>query len=233
MGNEEHGLAIALPDVGQQLLHDLPGLRVQGTEGFIHEQHFGIAGQRASDRGSLLHATREHLGIRIREAVELHEVDELARCFATLRRGDLFDLWPELDIAPHRQPGIKRVGLEHHAAVGARFEGGPAVDHDLTLSRGDQPRRDHQQCRLAAARGPDDARELAVWNGERDAFEGGQLSVPAPKAHGDVDDLDLTHARTFSTYGNATRWTIANRVSVINPKTPMVMMAAMIRSARR
>src|SRR5947209_4794386 len=102
-------------------------------------------------------------------------------------------------------------------ASGARFKGGLAVGQDLTLGRGDQTRRDHQQRRLAAARGPDDARELAVWNGERDSFQGGQLSVPAPKAHGDVGDLDLTHARTFSTYGNATRWAMANRVSVISP----------------
>ena len=169
VGNKEHGLSVALPDVGQQLLHDLPRLRIQGTEGLIHEQHLGIAGQRPSDRGPLLHATREHLRICVREAVELHQVDQLIRCLSTVRRGHLLDLRSELDVAPHRQPGIERIGLEDHAAVGARFKGGLPVDEDLTLGGGDETRDNHQQCRLAVARGPDDTRELPVRKGERDA----------------------------------------------------------------
>src|SRR2546429_9762169 len=98
VGNEEHRLAVALPNVGEQLLHDLPSLRVQGTEGLVHEQRLRIAGQSAGDRGALLHATRQRLGISIRKAVELHQVDQLSRGLATLRRRDLLDLRPEFDV---------------------------------------------------------------------------------------------------------------------------------------
>src|SRR5438309_4328007 len=214
-------------------MHDLPGLRVQGAEGFIHEQHLGIAGQRASDRGPLLHASGKHLRVRIRKAVELHQVDQLVRRSATVRRGSLLDLWPELDVASDRQPRIERVRLEHHTAICPRFESDLSIDEDLSLGRRDQPGCDHQKRRLAAPRWSDDARELAVGYGERDAFEGGHITAPAVKTHRDLGDLDLAHVRTFSTYGNATRCARANNVSVISPRTPMVMMAAMIRSARR
>ena len=48
-----------------------------------------------------------------------------ARLLAALGAADALELRPELDVAAHGHPRIERVGLEHHAAVGA----GPVDRH--------------------------------------------------------------------------------------------------------
>src|SRR5438552_15892533 len=125
--------------------------------------------------------------------------DELARGLAAVRRGRLLYLGPKLDVATHRQPGKERVRLEHHAAVGPGFQGDLAIQEHLALRGGHQPSRDHEQRPLAAPRGADDARELAIRNRERNPLQCPHLSTASAKAHGDVGDLDLAHARTFCT----------------------------------
>src|SRR3954471_22763654 len=59
VGDEDDGRAGALPDAHQLLLEPLARLRVEGTEGLVHEQHARLVGQRPRDGDPLLHATRE------------------------------------------------------------------------------------------------------------------------------------------------------------------------------
>src|SRR5881392_3845455 len=77
MSNKEDRLAVPLPEVGQQLLHDLARERVKRAEGLVHQQHLRIVRQRTGNGDSLFHATRERLWKRVREAVELHQPDQL------------------------------------------------------------------------------------------------------------------------------------------------------------
>src|SRR5207245_7884013 len=105
----------------------------------------------------------------------------------------------KLEVATHREPGIERIGLEHHAPIGSGLEGWLPVDEHFAFRGCDEPRRDHEERRLPAARRPDDARELAVRHGERDPLEGPHLAMTSGKAHGDVGDRDLAHWWTFST----------------------------------
>src|SRR5206468_1876859 len=87
-----------------------------------------------------------------------------------------------LDVATHRQPGEERVRLEHHASVGAGFQRELAIYEHLALCGGHQPSRDHQQCRLAAAGGPDDAGELPIRDRQRDLFESPHLAAATRSA---------------------------------------------------
>ena len=57
-----------LPDAEQQFLHQLAGLVVERAEGLVHQQHARVVGQRARERGALLHAAGQLLGKVVLEA---------------------------------------------------------------------------------------------------------------------------------------------------------------------
>ena len=50
-------LAGLRPDPGEQLLHGLAGQAVQSAERLVHQQDFGIGGERPRDPDTLSHAT--------------------------------------------------------------------------------------------------------------------------------------------------------------------------------
>src|ERR1700730_10095448 len=231
--DKEHGLPIPLPEVGEHLLHDLAGQGVQGAEGLVHQQHLRIVRQRPSDRHPLLHATGESLRVGLGEPVQLHQADQFTRLTFSLGFWGALDLEAELDVAPNREPRVQRVRLEHHAPIGAGRVRRLAVDQALALGGNDEAGVDAQQRRLAAPRWADDAGELSVRHRQRDLLQGPHLAPSRPEAHGDVNKADLTHWWTFSTDGNAARWIRPKIVSVISPRIPIVMMAAMMRSDRR
>ena len=84
MGDEDHGLALLLPQLEQLVLQDQPRLRVERTERLVHEHDFGIVDQRADNIGALAHAAGELVRIAVLEAVEPDAVDEAQRAFAPL-----------------------------------------------------------------------------------------------------------------------------------------------------
>ncbi len=77
--DEQHGLLLGLPDAEQQLLHQLARLVVERAEGLVHEQDARAVGERARDRGALLHAARELLRKVVLEADEADLGDEAVR----------------------------------------------------------------------------------------------------------------------------------------------------------
>src|SRR6185312_11967060 len=56
MRNEQHRLALALPDGQQLVLQEIARLHVERPEGLVHQQHLGLDRQRAGDAHALLHA---------------------------------------------------------------------------------------------------------------------------------------------------------------------------------
>ncbi len=126
------------------------------------------------------------------EAVEADLADQPVGDPAALRGRRAFQLEAELDVALHRQPGEQRVALEHHAALGRGAGDRPAVEGDDALGRLGEAGDQAQQGRLAAARGADDHRQLALGDRERDVLERGDRLAPAPlEAHRDAVDLEL------------------------------------------
>ena len=78
VGDEDHGLRRALPDAQQLALHQPAGLRVERAERLVHQQDLGIEGERARDRGALLHAAGKLRGVAVLEAVQADQLDEIA-----------------------------------------------------------------------------------------------------------------------------------------------------------
>ena len=83
------------------------------------------------------------------------------------------------DIRRHRQVREQRVGLEHDAEVArgrrqVRHVAPADLDHAFVLRV--EARDRAQQRGLAAARGPEEADELALVDVERDVLQGGELA---------------------------------------------------------
>ena len=78
MGDEQHRLAVALPDVEQVVLQPRAGMRIERAERLVHQQHFGMIGQRARQRDALLHAAGQFLRIEILKALEADHLDQRA-----------------------------------------------------------------------------------------------------------------------------------------------------------
>ena len=168
--HEQHGQAVPLPDVGQELLHDAARERVERTERLVHQQQAGSIGERARDRDPLLHAARELARLRVGELVEPDERQQLVGARALLGARQLLAAQRELDVAARAQPGEQRVLLEDDAAVAARPLHGPAVDLHDPRARLRQAGDDREQRALAAARGADERHELVLGDLQVGAF---------------------------------------------------------------
>ena len=124
-------------------------------------------------------------------ALEAHEPDEPV--------GDLLDLLArqlplagaETDVLSHRHPREQRIVLEYHAAVAAGAGHRLALHCDLAGGRLLETGDDAQQGRLAAARGADQADELAVADRQVDAGKGVDVAIADLEALGDAADRDM------------------------------------------
>ena len=63
VSDKDHRLAFAFQDAQQLFLHQLSGLGIERTEGFVHEQHRGVDRHGASQTGALLHPAGKLVGI--------------------------------------------------------------------------------------------------------------------------------------------------------------------------
>ena len=126
VGHEHHGLAEALPQLAQFLLHDLAGLRVERAERLVHQQDRRLAGQHARDGDALLHAAGQPVRKSVFEAAELDHVDEGLRGAPAFRLADAALGQSVFHIAEHGFPGKQREMLEHDAAVRPRLRGSPS-----------------------------------------------------------------------------------------------------------
>ena len=71
-------LPVCVPQLQQLLVEVVADDLVERAERLVHQQQVGVEGQRAGDRGALLHAARELPGKFVLEAGEVDEV-EVAR----------------------------------------------------------------------------------------------------------------------------------------------------------
>src|SRR3954471_1756922 len=216
VGDEEHRLAVGLPDAEEELLHQRPGLVVERAERLVEQQDLRIVGERARERGPLLHATGEHLRVVVLEASEPDPGNE----FLGFPRGRTT---AKENVLADREPGEKRIGLEHHAAVGAGALDRLAVEQHAAGGRRIEPGDDAQQRRLAAARRAEDADEVVVLHLEVGALEGARRR-PAP------------HPRKYAAYrfdsqkahGQSLWFAHLKRRSDTSPMTPMQTMPKII-----
>ncbi|HJX22670.1 MAG TPA: hypothetical protein VJ454_16865, partial [Steroidobacteraceae bacterium] len=117
MGHEDHGLGRALPDAEQFGLHQAAGLGVERAERLVHQQDFRIEGERACDRGALLHAAGQLRGVTVLETGKPDKIDEGLRALLALGARQPHALEAIEDIGAHGLPGEQRKMLEDDAAV--------------------------------------------------------------------------------------------------------------------
>ena len=130
MGDEDHGLARALPDAQQFVLHEAAGLRVERAERLVHQEDARVDREGAGDRGALLHAARELRGVAVLEPGQSDEVDEVAGAALPLVLWQAQFFGAVQHVLQHRLPGKQREMLKHDAAVGAGTGDRPVLDHD-------------------------------------------------------------------------------------------------------
>ena len=67
------------------VLHDAPGLRIESTEGLIHQKDARARGKRTRDGHALLHAAGKLVGKGACEAFESDHVDQVVGLSESLR----------------------------------------------------------------------------------------------------------------------------------------------------
>ena len=163
VGHEEDGEPVALPDPGEELLHEEPGLRVEGTERLVHEQD-RAAGSRAPGRSRPAASSRPTARAGTRRRAPRARPSRGARA---RRRGAparlILSPWSANSTFSRAvEPGEERVRLEDHAAVAAGPVDRDAVHEDLPAVCSVRPGDDREQRRLPAPRGPDEGDELVL-----------------------------------------------------------------------
>src|SRR5262249_16851467 len=122
----------------------------------------------------LLHAARQMVRIGVRELLELDEPQLCERDRLAFGLAHAFHLEAEGDVAEGRAPGKElREILEHDAAVHAIAAHALSPDADFAARWDKEARDDVEQCRLAAARRPDQAEELGLLDVEAHAVDRG------------------------------------------------------------
>ena len=79
VGDEQHGLALALPDLEQGLVHLELGVGVERAERLVHQEDLGLHDERAHQRHALAHAARQRAREAPAEAGEAGHLDRRAR----------------------------------------------------------------------------------------------------------------------------------------------------------
>ncbi len=119
MGNQEHRLGRAAPDLQQQLLHLFAGEGIEGAEGFVHQQHTRVCRQGARQADASLLAAGELPDTAAVETRQVHQREHFPGTYFTLGLGYAGQFEAEADIGQHILPGQQRIVLEHHATLGA------------------------------------------------------------------------------------------------------------------
>ena len=168
MRHEEHGLALALPDLEELLLNDEPRLGVERAEGFVHQEHLRVLREEARQLNPLAHAARELVRVVGLEARQIHELHQGARLVPVARS---LHVHGQTHVLERRRPGQERVLLKHVADARACAVVFDSRHAGAALGGRQEPRDDVEHGGLAAARGAHDGDELAVVDGQADAIE--------------------------------------------------------------
>lgn len=198
MGDEDEGDADLVLQGLEFQLHLLAQLCVQGTEGFVEQQHPGAADQSPGEGDPLTLAAGELCGTSGAVALQADPGERRAGLPQPLGLGHLADLQGVGDVLLHRH--VREEGVVLEDGVDVAFEGGEAGDvlpgeFDPSLGgrleTGDQP----QHRGLARAGGAEHGEELAVAHGQVDTVDGDRL--PERLAQALKPDRHSLHAGTL------------------------------------
>ena len=173
VGDEDDRRRAALPQPQQVVVERQPRDLVERGERLVEQQEIGVGDERARDRDAHPHPARELARIG---ALEPGEPDgaQFGRGALALGRTDpAGEAKRQQHVAQHRAPRHQRRVLKDKADPPARRPAAIAAGRGQgqmphSLARRDQPGDDAQQRALAAARGAEQAEELAAADSEID-----------------------------------------------------------------
>jgi hypothetical protein len=122
VGDEDDSLLAFLPDPQQLQVHLLAGQRVQGAEGFVHQDQLGVVNERAGNGGALLHAPGQFIGIFVLGTAESHHVQQAACPLAARLHRQAEDFGGQHHVVQDAPPLQQQRLLEHHADVAPGIE---------------------------------------------------------------------------------------------------------------
>ncbi len=161
-------------ELRERCSHPHAELCVEVRERLVHEKRLRLANDRPAHGDPLALAARELRGLALQELVEAQQDRDLVDASANLRLRHSANLEPVAEVLAHAHVRIEGVALKDHRDVAMpRREIGdiPAADRDLAardvLEAGDRA----EECRLPAARRPDERDELPVLDPKRDVVD--------------------------------------------------------------
>jgi hypothetical protein len=149
----------------------LRGERVDGAEGFVHQQELGVHREGAPHADALLHPAGELARVGVLETEQPHDAHHLCHALGKLLGREAQGLEHHLDVSRDRHPGVEREALEDERDPRVPPLERDAVLEHLPLHRGDEPGEDPQQRRLAAARWAEQRHHLPGSHDEVDLLE--------------------------------------------------------------
>jgi hypothetical protein len=175
VGDECHRRLGGLPDSQQLVLQKFARLRVQRSEGLVHQQNLGLVGEAAGDRHPLLHPAAELVRVAVGEAGQSDQFERVGGAGFARSTAQSCALEGKFDVGPRRPPREKRVLLEDHRAVQAGPGHRAPVDEHLTRGRCVQPGEQIEQGGLAGTAWPDQGDELTMGDVEGDVLQSGEV----------------------------------------------------------
>ncbi len=114
MGDEQDGFLQGALQAQQLVLHLRANQRVEGAEGFVHDQHIGVGGQCPGQADPLAHATGELMGMMIGPFGQADDGQHFFGALTPFGRGDSAQLETELGVLDHGFVRQQREVLEDH-----------------------------------------------------------------------------------------------------------------------
>ena len=190
VGDQDRGRTGLVLNAANFCAHLEPETGIEIRQWLVHQEHVGLAHERASQRHALLLTAGEGRRSAFEEFFDAQDARHLAHHGLQPRTPLLADAQGERDVLEDAEVRIERVGLEDDADVAllgrqrrhvASAEADGALRH--LVDAGDRQER----CRLAAARGAQERHHLAVAHAKFEVDDG----VDAVEAFGELLEGDL------------------------------------------
>src|SRR3954447_12594273 len=194
VGDQQRGLALAFEGLREFALEHHPGLRINGRERLVEEQHGRIDRERTRQRDALPHAARQLVRIVAGELEQVEIFQQGLRAPPALGEGQPLDFDAEHHVLEHGAPGQQQILLQHEGDVSIRAFHPLAADEGLAFARRTEARTDVEKGRLSAAAGTDERDHLAVTDRKTHTLDGGEAFPGAfHETHGDVAVFEPYH----------------------------------------
>ncbi|MNS98400.1 hypothetical protein D3C72_1327660 [compost metagenome] len=167
MGDDQSGDLQPLLQVFQLGPHRDAQGRIEIGERLVQKQDIRFLDQRSSQRHTLLLTAGKLRGPPVEQRADLHEACRLLHPPRRLLARHILETQRKGDVLPHRQIGIKRIGLEDDADIAvARIDAVDvvAVEGDLSAGRRVKPGEQEKRGRFSASRRAENGDEFAVFD---------------------------------------------------------------------